>query len=268
MGQEFDQDMADSHTRPASFVDREEFAANHDAVSQVHDIGDQTGVAFRLPSFGEVSPGLTRDYLGVSPLHYSSNDFNQRLIDNRGDATTNASDRYAVALTYGTSATAQVGLWPYPIIGLGPYYSSSLVVGYTSTGQRFVQTQRSWGIGFGTFFGAGSNQQITFHGKLEQGRSHDSRLELNGGLGSLSGSISSNMSFEVAISASPLLSRSLTVSVGGEGLAIAAVYSTTYTEINPDAKLKQGWDSAVTDIGRKINEIEIQLYRWSNAMEP
>lgn len=266
MNQDQDSDSKDVRLRLTNVLDHFELNANPQLLSTTSEIGDQTGIALRAPSFGDSALShQTREYLGVSALHYSTDEFNKLLLNDNANAITTAAGRYAVAIAYGLAGTVQIGLFP-PIYGWGPYIGISLTGGMTSTGERFMQLQGSLGGGIGTFTSYGTTQPITFNGKLNKGWSSDNRFEINAGL-VRSGSFSINRDKEVTITASPLLSPRLSLGTT-LGLAAALVHSETMTWINPDVMLKESWNDFATSAGRQMHEIEIQLYEWSRMMEP
>jgi hypothetical protein len=265
MDQDLESDTKDMGSRLTNVMDRYELDSNPLLHSATSEIGDQTGISLRAPSFGDSALSKQAgDYLSVSALHYSTDAWNKLLLNDNANAITTATGRYAVAISYGFALAGQVGIIP-PVYGWGPYLGGSLTAGMTSTGERFVQLQGSFGGGIGTFRSYGATESNTFNGKLNKGWSSDNRIEINAGL-VRSGSFSINLEKEVTVTASPLLAPRL--SWGSTlGLAAAGVHSETITFINPDIMLKQSWDEFTTSAGRQIYEIEIQLYEWSRLME-
>lgn len=268
MDQEFDGEGGDGQSPPSTYSSLPSARTGDRELSSAHyDVGDQAGLSYRAPSFG--SDGLmsrTRDYLGVSPLQYSTDEFSQGFMSIGSDAVTSAAAKYAVSTSYSLAVSGQIGLFPYPILGAGPYAGLSITGGYTSGGDAFVQVQGSVGGGIGSFYSYGTAETITGHGSVTEGLHTSDRLEVNAGLGPKFLTVSVNRDLEVTGTPSGLLGSKLSFGQT-EGLGAAYVYSASYTVKNPEVAIRKAWDQFALSVGRDIHEFEIQLYAWSRMMQ-
>jgi hypothetical protein len=240
---------------------------------QQQEIGNQTGIACRAPTFG--SDGLSEsqllatgsskaspEYLGVSSLTYFADEFNRSFLSDSKGILSAAADKIGYSGSIGFSITGELGMVPI-LIGLGPYANASGNVGFTSEGRFFIQAQLSLGVGIGTFYGAGPSFQGTRGVNPEVG--FDGALSVqvvgNAGLGESGGfqfQIPDDVNWARGLSIPKLLPARFGLGRGAQ-IAIAPTFTGTATFPN--------WNDFVTGGGRLIQEAEVQLYQSSRMME-
>lgn len=251
-----DSDLAESDESG----ERSRSMVREDQPSQ-QEIGEQIGIGYRAPTFEQHVLKASPDYLGVSSLTYFADEFNRNFLGDNHDVLSTVVNKIGYSGSVGYGLTAELGLWPKPGDGLGPFASASGNFGFTSEGRLFFQGQLALGLGFGSFIGAGPTIQGTKGANPAVGLDAAISLQLVGNMGKgesvgfqLQIPIDGNLNFATDMPKVPLKN-----SWGyGEHIALSVNFSETVTFPR--------WDELLTAGGRLIYETEIQLYQWSRVM--